>query len=57
MNNVTNEDFDDIRAVMNSLRHDCQYIVDIKMAIPIVAKKTGLTEERVIFIIKRYFKG
>jgi hypothetical protein len=42
---------------MNSLRYDCEFVYDIKKAIPIVAEKTGLTQERVKYILKVYFKG
>jgi len=54
---IDSRDFDDVRSVMNSLRYDCEFVYDIKKAIPIVAEKTGLTQERVKYILKVYFKG
>lgn len=54
---MNNEDMDDIKAVMNSLRHHCDGIVSIKKAIPVIAEKTGLSEDRIKHIIKLYFKG
>ena len=54
---IDDRDSDDIRAVMNSLRNYCSHVVDIKKAIPIVAEKTGLTQERIKYILKVYFKG
>ena len=56
MSKQADDDFDHLRMVINVLRNFCQEKKTLKQAMPVLQAMTGLSEERIINIVKKHFK-
>lgn len=50
------DELDDLKRIVHIIRHDCDHITEAVVAVDLIHAKTDIPVDRIITLIKRYFK-